>query len=203
MIVEVPAGAARVSLRRVSEGAVGDVVGHLLAANDQWLVLLPEDRPAVWVSRAEAESIRTVPERTVLPVSRPDDVERALQRMRPAARRARLGGWWLTDAVTLAIGDPGMPLDEALAAVEGWSGAPARVRCVADGPVAAFAEMDLRVRHTTVVLTADADPAGRPGAVPLTRGWALDIDSTDVEALAAAVAAGFTQRYRTVTMTRP
>ena len=62
--------ATRVSIRRRRpSGALSDVVGHLVAANDEWMVVLPEDRGAEWVPRAEAEAVRKVPERTVLPAS--------------------------------------------------------------------------------------------------------------------------------------
>ena len=63
----------RVSLRRRRDGgALSDVVGHLIAANDEWMVVLPEDRAEVWVPRGEVESVRKVPERVVLPASDAD-----------------------------------------------------------------------------------------------------------------------------------
>lgn len=125
------ADAARVSLRRRRpSGALMDVVGHLVAANDQWLVVLPEDRGPEWVPRAEVQAIRRVPERVPLPVSPAEAVERVLDLTWPGLRRARLGGWVLRVGrgatrranSALAVGDPGVPFAQACALAEEWAG---------------------------------------------------------------------------------
>ena len=202
MILEPPAGAPRLSLRWVSGGTARDVVGHLMAANEQWYVLLPEDRPAVWVPRAEAEGVRRVPERSVLPVSRPEDLERALERARPGVRRARLGGWRLSGHGVLAVGDPGVALDDALQAAEVWCGGSAPVRTLR-GSTEALTALGLSSSRGLVVLTADGPASSLPGAVPLTKGWAVEVRVGDNAGLEAAAAAGFDERYRAVILTRP
>lgn len=132
----------RVSLRRRRDsGALSDVVGHLIAANEEWMVVLPEDRPEIWVPRSEVESVRKVPERVVLPASDADALERAFDRTWPGLRRARLGGWILRAGrgatgranSALAVGEPGMTFFDAIAAVESWYGAPAKLQAVVGG----------------------------------------------------------------------
>ncbi len=122
--------ATRVSIRRRRpSGALSDVVGHLVAANDEWMVVLPEDRGAEWVPRAEVEAVRKVPERTVLHASPPDALQRILDLAWPGLRRARLGGWTIRVGrgktqranSVLGVGDPGMPLAEASAAANEWA----------------------------------------------------------------------------------
>ncbi len=201
MIIELPEGAARVSVRWAGPRGASDVVGHLVAANDDWYVVLPEAGPAVWVPRAEAEAVRRVPERTVLPQSRSDDLERALDAARPAIRRARLGGWRLGDHRIVAVGEPGMPVAEALEAAEKWSGRPASVRC-AEGRATSFEGLGFEVAGRRVVLAGDRT-GGVPGTVGLTRGAVLDLDIADARARAVAEEAGFVERYRAVVLARP
>lgn len=128
------------SIRRVSStGAAGDVVGHLIAANDEWLVVLPEDRGAVWVPREQAASIRRIPERTVLPASDGEALQRVLARTWPGLRGARLGGWLLREGCgvtkransVLAVGDPELPFEEAVNAAEDWYRSPVTLQIVA------------------------------------------------------------------------
>ncbi|MFD0866971.1 hypothetical protein ACFQ06_14305, partial [Tessaracoccus lubricantis] len=88
MIIEVPVDAPRISLRHLDEeGRASDLVGHLVAADDDRLVILPEDKPAVWLQRSMVRNIRRVPERTVLPASPPDALQRILDRTWPGVRR--------------------------------------------------------------------------------------------------------------------
>lgn len=195
MIVEVPPGAARVSIRRATPDGPRDLVGTLLAANAQWQVVLPEDGPAVWVPRTEVEAMRRVPDRTVLPGSTPADVERFLERLRPSGRRYRLGGWRIADDAVLALGDPGLTAAQAVAAVEAHLGHRAVVRTPADPSPDLRDALAARPARSRVVLTSSA-PADISGAVPLTRGWALDLDADDAEALAAASASGFSAHHR-------
>lgn len=200
MIVEVPAGAPRLSLRWTHDGTARDVVGHLVAANDEWLVLLPEDRAAVWVPRSECQPPRVVPERQVLPASREEDLERALERARPATRRARLGGWRLSDHLVLAVGDPGDPLAQAVREVEEWGGRRPSIRTLRGSSAEGWAALGYLEHRVSVVLTADSSVAPMPGAVALSRGWALEVDATDEGAREGAVAVGFMERHRAVTL---
>ena len=203
MIHELPDEAPRLSLRWLSGGVARDLVGHLLAANDQWYVVLPEDEGPVWVPRGETEAVRRVPPRTVLAASRPADIERVLERSRPSGRRARLGGWLLRDGHALAVGDPGLPLDEALVAVAGWCGRPAHVRTLRGDIADALQEAGCRVGPAVAVYTAASPSAPIPEAVPLTRGWAAEVAADDAEGREAAVGAGFVERYVAITLTLP
>lgn len=196
MILEPPAGTPRLSLRWVTGATARDVVGHLVAANHQWYVLLPEDRPAVWVPRAEAEGIRRVPERSVLPVSRPEDLERALEQARAGARRARIGGWRLSEHGVLALGDPGAGLRDALRAAQAWCGGSAVVRTLPGDSSESLMALGLSFAGGIVVLTSGILTSSWPGAVPLTKGWAAELHVDDQVGLEAAAAAGFSERYR-------
>ena len=196
MIIDLPPGAPRLTLRWNSPQGARDVVGHLVAANHEWFVLLPEDRPAVWVPRAEASGVKEVPERTVLPASPPEAVERVLDRMFPGLRRARLGGWvlreghWRTGRANsvLAVGDPGLPFAEALEAAEEWYGRRPQLQIVLGGVVEDEVRAHgLEVKAETLVVVAriddlaaaplgDAAWEGAPGA-----GWrALSPSSDDL-----------------------
>ena len=166
MIIDLPPGAPRLTLRWNSPQGARDVVGHLVAANHEWFVLLPEDRPAVWVPRAEASGVKEVPERTVLPASPPEAVERVLDRMFPGLRRARLGGWvlreghWRTGRANsvLAVGDPGLPFAEALEAAEEWYGRRPQLQIVLGGVVEEEARAHgLEVKAETLVVVARID----------------------------------------------
>jgi len=201
VILELPAAARRVSLRWRADDGVRDLVGHLVAANDQWYVVLPEDRPAVWVPRDRAEAVRQVPERTVLPSSTPADLERAVERSRPALRRARIGGWRLADDSVLALGDPGPAPDDALDAVDRFAGGRVAVRTLPGAPVAELTELAAARTSVRVVLTASS-PSDPLGGVPLSRGWALDLAAEDAAALSVAEAAGFTEHHRALIMVR-
>lgn len=172
------AGTARVSIRRVlPSGAPSDVVGHLIAANDEWLVVLPEDRGAVWVPRVQAASIRRIPERTVLPASDGEGLERVLDRTWPGTHRARLGGWVLRrgHGVTrransvLAVGDAEAPFGDALVAVEAWYEGAATLQAVEGSATQrAAAGHGLVAVDPTLVLTRRLrEPPGGPGAATL------------------------------------
>ncbi|MBK7821673.1 MAG: GNAT family N-acetyltransferase [Tessaracoccus sp.] len=158
--------ATRVSIRRRRpSGALSDVVGHLVAANDEWMVVLPEDRGAEWVPRAEAEAVRKVPERTVLPASPADALQRVVDLTWPGLRRARLGGWTIRTGrgrtqranSVLAVGDPGMPFLEAVAAANDWAGTQLLLQAVVGSRVAEEAlALGWRAASPTVVMVADA-----------------------------------------------
>lgn len=128
----------RVSLRWERGSDLTEVVGYLIAANDEWLVVLPEDREAVWVPRHQAKALREVPPRLVLPASGPEAVQRVLDATWPGIRRARLGGWVLRKgpgssfraSSALAIGDPGRNFEAASALADEWAGGPLPLQVV-------------------------------------------------------------------------
>lgn len=167
MIIEVPAGAPRISLRSTGpDGRAKDVVGHLVAADANRLVVQPENRPAVWLDRATVDGIRRVPERAVLPASPPDAMQRMLDHTWPGLRRARLGGWVLRDGnehtsranSILVGGDPGMPWAEAVELADDWRGRPSILQVVLGDPVIAPAvAAGFRLTGPTVVMVARAD----------------------------------------------
>ncbi|WP_077686054.1 GNAT family N-acetyltransferase [Tessaracoccus aquimaris] len=144
-----------------------------MAANQEWLVVLPEERGAVWVPRPEVETIREVPERVVLPASSAESLERALDPTWPGLRRARLGGWVLRQGsgVTgransvLAVGDPEVPFEEALSLAGGWYEGPVTLQAVVDGRRAAEAlAAGFVAAKPTIVQTRSV--AGPPAADP-------------------------------------
>ena len=202
MIRELSPGAPRVSVRRVHDGGADDIVGHLLAANDEWLVVLPEDRPEVWIPRHQAEAVRRVPERTVLPVSRAADLERALQRARSAGPAARLGGWRLDHRGVLALGDPGLPFAEAVAAVDHRLGHRARLRVLGEAWGDEAEALGFRPMAARVVITTKAPGPHPVDTHPLSRGWIGDVDAEDLAAVGAIAAAGFALRHRATILAR-
>ncbi|HMR48606.1 MAG TPA: GNAT family N-acetyltransferase [Arachnia sp.] len=162
--------ATRVSLRRRRpSGALMDVVGHLVAANDEWLVVLPEDRGPEWVPRGEVQAVRRVPERVALPASPPAALQRVLDLAWPGLRRARLGGWVVRVGrgatrranSVLAVGDPGLPFRQAVAAAEDWAGVPLPLQAVLGSAVAEEARaLGWTVSSPTLVLVASAPSGG-------------------------------------------
>lgn len=119
----------RVSLRRrTPDGALGDVVGHVVGESEAGLTVLPEDRPAVRVSREDIVAIRDVPPRVVRPGSSSGDLARLLAVHWPGLEQARLNGWLLRAGAgftkransVLVDGDPGVSQGQAVALVEDW-----------------------------------------------------------------------------------
>ncbi len=167
MIIEVPAGSPRVSLRHLDrDGRATDVVGHLVAADAERMVVLPEDKPAVWMERSRVHHIKRVPERTILPASPPDALQRMLGRTWPGLRTARLGGWVLragrgrtSRANSILVGgDPGMPWPEAVAMADEWLGKPATLQVVLGDPIIGAAQAEgYRLVGPTVVMVARSD----------------------------------------------
>ena len=191
----------RISLRRQTPDGVSDVVDHLIAANADWLVVLPEDRPAVWVPRGEASAIREVPERLVLASSGAEQVERLLERGLPASARARLGGWVLRrgqgDADpgwVLGAGDPGMPFAAAVAAAEEWVGGALRLRVVVGGETEREALAAGFAPVGEAVVSAEAPLVPRGSA--RTDAAFLVVDADDTAALARHSAQGLVEHHR-------
>lgn len=167
MIIELPVDAPRVSLRYIErDGRATDVIGHLVAADADRVVVLPEDKPAVWMDRTRVHHMKRVPERTILPASPPDALQRMLGRTWPGLRTARLGGWVLRAGrgrtsranSTLVGGDPGMNWQDAVRLADEWRGTPVTLQVVAGDPVIAEARAaGYRLVGPTVVMVARAD----------------------------------------------
>ncbi|MEL4359361.1 MULTISPECIES: GNAT family N-acetyltransferase [unclassified Luteococcus] len=86
----------RVSLRRVTpDGVASDLVGELVRADQQEVVLLPAGRGPVTIPRSQIRALRRVPARVVRPSSRTDDLQRVMAQGWPGIRTVRMGGWSL------------------------------------------------------------------------------------------------------------
>ena len=173
----------RVSLRHVDDGGQAhDLVGELVLADDERVVVLPAGRGPVEVARSAIRAMRQVPPRVVRPSSGVDDLERLMAEGWPGTEQVRLGGWTLhagggfTKRANSAhpTGDPGRSLDEALLAVQDFyahRGLPARVllaaRDLASDEPGAVLDRDLAARgwqpsETAVAMTLDLHHADRP-----------------------------------------
>ncbi|MGJ3508953.1 GNAT family N-acetyltransferase [Enemella sp. A6] len=121
-----PADAPRVSLRIADDTGARDLVGHPLGVDGPHLIVLPADAGPQWVERSKITHRRETGPRMVRPVSTPLDLQRVATHGWPGVERFRLGGWllragsgWTSRAnSTLVAGDPGLPVPEALAAVD-------------------------------------------------------------------------------------
>lgn len=173
----------RVSLRHVDDGGQAhDLVGELVLADDERVVVLPAGRGPVEVARSAIRAMRQVPPRVVRPSSGVDDLERLMAEGWPGTEQVRLGGWTLhagggfTKRANSAhpTGDPGRSLDEALLAVQDFyahRGLPARVllaaRDLASDEPGAVLDRDLAARgwqpsETAVAMTLDLHHADHP-----------------------------------------
>lgn len=172
----------KVVVRRVTGGGLGpdggpapvryaDVVGVLVDAGPGALVLRRRDGSLVELSRSDIHVLKVVP-------AAPADVlalEEVARHGWPAPDTRWLGGWLLRAAggwtgranSVLPLGDPGLPLDAALAEVTRWyaeRGLPARV--VVPTPLRESLDAALDARgwtgySPTTVLTADVGVISR------------------------------------------
>ncbi|GAA1395818.1 GNAT family N-acetyltransferase [Luteococcus peritonei] len=113
----------RVSLRHVdADGQAHDLVGDLVLADEERIVVLPAGRGPVEVPREQVRAMRRVPPRVVRPSSGVDDLQRLMAEGWPGTEQVRLGGWTLhaggghTKRANSAhpTGDPERDLDQAL-----------------------------------------------------------------------------------------
>lgn len=172
--------------RRLDEGGFADVLGDLLTWDGSTLVVRTRSGEQVRVPLADVAGGKRVPPP---PARRPSpaataSLERAAARGWQALETERLGEWLLRASggftgranSVLPIGDPGLPLDQALAAVVEWYGArglPPKVQLPL--PLAQKLDDELASRGWTspevnVVLTAKAATVlerGHPGDDPL------------------------------------
>ena len=157
----------KVVVRRVVDGGLSDVVGVLVEAGPDVLVVRRRDGSLVEMSRTAVTVMRSV-------AAAPRDVL-ALEEVAalgwPATETRWLGRWLLRAAEgwtgrgnsVLPLGDPGLPLDEALAEVTAWYGArglpgrftiPTPARELLDG---ALAQRGWTSYNPTAVLTGDVE----------------------------------------------
>ena len=155
----------KVVVRRAVDRGHSDVVGVLVDAGPEVVVVRRRDGSLVEIGRAAVSVLKAVP-------AAPRDVL-ALEEVAalgwPAPESRRLGRWLLRAAEgwtgrgnsVLPLGDPGLPLDEALAEVTAWYGErglpgrftiPTPAREVLD---AALATRGWLSYNPTAVLTAD------------------------------------------------
>jgi N-acetylglutamate synthase len=122
----------RVSVRRRVEGGLTDVLGHLLDVTDDHLDVLARGE-VLSLPTADVTAAKVVPPATPrrgweVPSVTPDDMQRICWAGWPARDTELLGDWVLRahGGITgransaMAVGDPGLPVPEALAAVESW-----------------------------------------------------------------------------------
>ncbi|WP_392465750.1 GNAT family N-acetyltransferase [Arsenicicoccus cauae] len=147
----------------VTGSGARDVVGVLVAADTSTWTLLPEDRAPETVAVADVRAAREVPPRVVRPSSSVDDVQRLAARGWPGLEQHRLGGWLLRAGAgytgransALVAGDPGLPVEDAVARVEAF-----------------YAERGTRARFQVAYpMTGPDDPAGAVDALLAARGY--------------------------------
>ncbi|MFI2430781.1 GNAT family N-acetyltransferase [Streptomyces sp. NPDC018693] len=193
----------RVSVRRlnkgdVTEGKFTDTVGVLTSWDDRVLVITRKDGEAVRIDESSLVAGKVVPAapaRRRGPAASYEELAHVSTRAWRPLESERLGEWELRAAAgftrransVLPLGDPGMPLDDALDAVRRWYGArglPAYVQTAtgARGTQELLcAELERRgwVREVTAELwvgaLAPVADRGEPGGVVLAReadeGW--------------------------------
>ncbi|WP_442906855.1 GNAT family N-acetyltransferase [Kitasatospora sp. NBC_01246] len=127
----------RVSVRRVAEfvddrPVFRDVIGVLTSWDDHELTVVPRRGAPVTFAEKLLVAGKVVPlfpaRRAALPVAPPEELQRIAARGWPAVEQEPLGGWTLRASAGFTrransvqtLGDPGLPLDEALATVRRW-----------------------------------------------------------------------------------
>ncbi|MFF3739305.1 GNAT family N-acetyltransferase [Streptomyces sp. NPDC002566] len=129
----------RVSVRRlgepgVTQGKFTDTVGVLTSWDDDVLVITRKNGESVRIpasSLVAGKVVPAAPARRRGPAASYEELARAASRAWRPLESERLGGWELRAAAgftrransVLPLGDPGLPLDEALDAVRRWYGA--------------------------------------------------------------------------------
>jgi N-acetylglutamate synthase len=179
----------RVSLRRVADDVAGpgaprmqyrDVVGELVSWQDGVLTVRRRSGQLVRVPEALLVAGKVVPAgRPARPGRRPAGVsaapaevlEEVAARTWPVPDEAWLGRWWLRAAggftgranAAVPLGDPGMPLDAALAQVAAWYAErvlPVRIMAVVGSPLEAeLTARGWRETHSSQVLVQTAQVA--------------------------------------------
>jgi len=176
----------RVSARRVSEIVDGrpvfrDVIGVLESWDDHGLTVVPRSGDPVSFPEKLLVAGRTVPRfparSAPVATATPPELQRIAGRSWPAVDEEQLGAWTLRAAAGFtrransvqALGDPGLPLPEALDRVRGWyaaRGLPAYVEVITPGsPPELAAELDRigAAYSPTLVRTAPLAPLAKLG----------------------------------------
>jgi GNAT superfamily N-acetyltransferase len=170
----------RVSVRRRVEGGLTDVLGHLLDVTDEHLHVLTHGE-VLALPVADVTAAKVVPPATprrgwAVPRVSPDDMQRICWAGWPARETEMLGDWALRAHAgitgransAMAVGDPGRPVGEALAAVAAWyagRGLPPLLQLpLADPANRAMADAGWARLHVTVVQVAPIAPL--LGSVP-------------------------------------
>jgi RimJ/RimL family protein N-acetyltransferase len=166
---------------RLPDGTATDVLGVLIAAGPELITVRTRDDRIVEVARAAVILAKRVPS-----ISRgPDPLRIPAEELEHAAARGwiayaeRLGAWWLRAGggftgranSCLAVGDPGVPFDQAARRVVAFAAAhriPPLTQVIADSPQeAAFRELgwtetyqptDVMVQRMSDLGTRPADP---------------------------------------------
>jgi ribosomal protein S18 acetylase RimI-like enzyme len=125
---------ARVSVRHaLADGRRTDVLGVLESWRDGRLAIRTSGGQLVEVDEGDLVAARTVPpppppRRPGVPHVSPEDMQRLADAGWPARERERLGDWLLRSHAgitgransAMVVGDPGLPLPEALERVRAW-----------------------------------------------------------------------------------
>ncbi|MER7670505.1 GNAT family N-acetyltransferase [Kitasatospora sp. NPDC096128] len=174
----------RVSVRRLSEfvddrPVFRDVIGVLTSWDDHGLTVEPRSGGPVAFPEKLLVAGKVVPlfpaRRAPLPAATPVELQRTAGRGWPGVEQEALGEWTLRAAAGFtrransvqALGDPGMPLPQALAAVRGWyaaRGLPALVEVVTPGTADRLRPLLGPPRSPTQVRTAPLAAVARAGA---------------------------------------
>ncbi|MER7580552.1 GNAT family N-acetyltransferase [Kitasatospora sp. NPDC097691] len=143
----------RVSVRRLGEfvddrPVFRDSIGVLTSWDDHGLTIVPRSGDPVFLPEKLLVAGKVVPpfpaRRAPLPVATPVELQRIAGRGWPAVEQEPLGEWTLRASAGFtrransvqALGDPGLPLPEALAAVRAWyaeRGLPSYVEVITPG----------------------------------------------------------------------
>ncbi|MEV7597804.1 GNAT family N-acetyltransferase [Kitasatospora sp. NPDC089797] len=174
----------RVSVRRLSEfvddrPVFRDVIGVLTSWDEHGLTVEPRSGGPVSFPEKLLVAGKVVPlfpaRRAPLPATTPVELQRTAGRGWPGTEQQELGAWTLRAAAGFtrransvqALGDPGVPLTEALAAVRDWYAAralPALVEVVTPGTADGLRELLGPPRSPTLVRTAPLAGLARTGA---------------------------------------
>jgi GNAT superfamily N-acetyltransferase len=167
---------SRVVVRRaVGDGKYVDVLGHLVGLGDEGLEVVTGRGERVVVPVAEVAAAKPVPAKPVptgweVPELSADDLQRICSAGWPAAEAEPLGDWLLRahDGLTgransvMAVGDPGVPFDEAIARATEWYAArdlPVLMQQPQGGPAdVALQERGWPMLHVTIVQVAPLQP---------------------------------------------
>ncbi|MBO1413680.1 N-acetyltransferase [Streptomyces sp. FH025] len=174
----------RVSVRRLSEfvddrPVFRDSIGVLTSWDDHGLTVVPRSGEPVLVPEKLLVAGKVVPpfpaRRAPLPAATPVELQRIAGRGWPGVEQQALGEWTLRAAAGFtqransvqALGDPGLPLPQALAAVRDWyaaRGLPALVEVVTPGTADELRALLGPLRSPTLVRTAPLAGVARAGA---------------------------------------